>query len=249
MWYYISSLVSIYGMCRGCLVFMEENRKDTLQSESKENNKTASGQATRHTWIGDPDEIRPQPMNRTVTRMTQTLDTFDDRSTRVVEKQRKEYKGFITDDEIKSAEAQAEADRKAREAEKAARETSMSQTRIYTGFGSGMEDTQEEKKKPARKFKPVKKTYVFSIADDRKFRRLRILAAVFVLILAFEICFAVMQYKSTDLPDKTAQLKDQTATLLEENKELKTEEENLGNYEEIKELRDSWERLKEQLEE
>ena len=119
--------------------------------------------------------------------MTQTLDTFDDRSTRVVEKQRKEYKGFITDDEIKSAEAQAEADRKAREAEKAARETSMSQTRIYTGFGSGMEDTQEEKKKPARKFKPVKKTYVFSIADDRKFRRLRILAAVFVLILAFEI--------------------------------------------------------------
>lgn len=249
MWYYISSLVSIYGMCRGCLVFMEDNRQDTLQSESKENNKTDSGRATRHTWIGDPDEIRPQPMNRTVTRMTQITDTFDDRSTRVVEKQRKAYKGFITDDELKSAEAQAEADRQAREAERAAREVDMTQTRIYTGFGSGMEDTQTEQKKPARRFRPVKKTFVFSIADDRKFRRLKILAAVFALIFAFEICFAVMQYKSTSLPDKTAELKDQTAALLEENEALKTESENLGNYEEIKELRDSWERLKEQLEE
>ena len=249
MWYYISSLVSIYCMCRGCLVFMEDNKQDTLQSENRENNKTASGQATRHTWIGDPDEIRPQPINRTVARMTQTLYPSDDRSTRVVEKQRKAYKGFITDDELKSAEAQAEADRKAREAERAARETDMSQTRIYTGFGSGMQDAGEEKKRPVRRFKPVKKTFVFSIADDKKFRRLKILAAVFVLILAFEICFAVMQYKSVDLPEKTAQLKDQTATMLEQNEELKTEAENLGNYDEIKDLRDSWERLKEQLEE
>ena len=237
-------------VCAGAVwCFMEENKQDTLQSENKENNNTASGKATRHTWIGDPDEIRPQPINRTVTRMTQNLDNFDDRGTRVVEKQRKEYKGFITDDELKSAEAQAEADRQAREAEKAAREVSMSQTRIYTGFGSGMEETPEEKKKPARKLRPVKKTFVFSIADDRKFRRLKILAAVFVLILAFEICFAVMQYKSANLPGKTAELKSQTEAMLEENKELKSESENLGNYEEIKELRDSWERLKEQLEE
>ena len=141
------------------------------------------------------------------------------------------------------------ADEKITEFKKAAREVSMSQTRIYTGFGSGMEETPEEKKKPARKLRPVKKTFVFSIADDRKFRRLKILAAVFVLILAFEICFAVMQYKSANLPGKTAELKSQTEAMLEENKELKSESENLGNYEEIKELRDSWERLKEQLEE
>ena len=58
-----------------------------------------------------------------------------------------------------------------------------------------------------------------------------------------------MQYKTPSLPDKTEELKDQTAAMLEENEALKTESENLGNYEEIKELRDSWERLKEQLEE
>ena len=100
---------------------MEENRQDNLHTEEQENNKTVSRQ-TRHTWIGDADEIRPEQINRTVTIMTAVWPENDGRSTRLVEKQRKAYKGFITDEEVREAETQAEEGRKARAADRAARE-------------------------------------------------------------------------------------------------------------------------------
>ena len=105
MWYYISSFNGIYCVCPGLLdcftekrFKMDETKQEKLPQEEQENKKTFSRDTSRHTWIGDKNEIRPD-LERTVTRMTQVLPQTDERSTRLVEKQRKAYKGFITDEE------------------------------------------------------------------------------------------------------------------------------------------------------
>ena len=70
---------------------------------------------------------------------------------------------------------------------------------------------------------------------------------VLVLILAFEIGFAAMKMSIRSLPDKTKEVKNQTEQLLEENEELQQRSDALGDIEQIKELRDSWQRLNERL--
>ena len=72
-------------------------------------------------------------------------------------------------------------------------------------------------------------------------------AVVLVLILVFEIGFAAMKMSIRSLPDKTKEVKNQTEQLLEENEELQQRSDALGDIEQIKELRDSWQRLNERL--
>ena len=226
---------------------MEDNNQKTLQTEERENNKTVTRQ-TRHTWIGDADEIRPQGMDRTVTRMTAVWPESEERgSTRVVEKQRKAYKGFITDDEVRDAEARAEEDRKARAAQRAAREE-LSQTRIYTGLGSGLDE--DEKKQEPEKARPAgRKTYTFTVPSGRRLKVFIAAAAVLVLLIAFEAGFLLMKSGASGLPAKTEQLKEQTAELQTQNEELQQTADTLGDPAQAKELRDSWQRLVERLEE
>ena len=241
---------------------MEENRQDILQTENTENKETAAAdtegasrqtvftqrQTGRHTWIGDKDEIAPGSVDMRTTRATTFVPDINERQTKIVEKQRKAYRGFITDEEVRDAETQAEIDRAAREkerTERAARQE-LAQTRIYTGFGSGMD---EEEKPAAEKRKPslTKRTFTVNVSDSRKFRRLIPVAVVLVLILAFEIGFAAMKMSIRSLPDKTKEVKNQTEQLLEKNEELQQRSDALGDIEQIKELRDSWQRLNERL--
>ena len=180
-------------------------------------------------------------------RKTTFFSEINDRQTRIVEKQRKEYRGFITDEEVRDAETQAERDRITRErerAERAARQE-MSQTRIYTGLGSGLDDEKPvpEKRKPSW----TKRTFTVNVSDSRKFRRLIAVAVLLVLILAFEIGFAAMKMSIRNLPGKTEEDKKETAQLLEKNEELQQKSDALGEIEQIKELRDSWQRLNERL--
>lgn len=225
---------------------MEENRQDNLHTEEQENNKTVSRQ-TRHTWIGDADEIRPEQINRTVTRMTAVWPENDGRSTRLVEKQRKAYKGFITDEEVREAETQAEEGRKARAAERAAREE-LAQTRIYTGLGSGLEGDDTEDKRSARPPRR-KRTYTIAVPSGGRLKALIAIAAVLVLLLAFEIGFVFMKSSAAKLPVETEDIRKQTAGLQDDNKKLQEKAEELGDYDQVKELRDSWQRLIERIEE
>lgn len=207
----------------------------------------SSRQTGRHTWIGDKDEIVPGSVDMQANRKTTFFSEINDRQTRIVEKQRKEYRGFITDEEVRDAETQAERDRITRErerAERAARQE-MSQTRIYTGLGSGLDDEKPvpEKRKPSW----TKRTFTVNVSDSRKFRRLIAVAVVLVLILAFEIGFAAMKMSIRNLPGKTEEVKKETAQLLEKNEELQQKSDALGEIEQIKELRDSWQRLNERL--
>ena len=252
MWYYISSFNGIYCVCPGLLdcftekrFKMDETKQEKLPQEEQENKKTFSRDTSRHTWIGDKNEIRPD-LERTVTRMTQVLPQTDERSTRLVEKQRKAYKGFITDEEVKSAEDRAEAERRARAEERAAR-LEMAETRVYTGFGSGFEEepSEPEEKKKVR----TVRTYSINTGDKKVRGRLITIAVILALVLAIDVGYLFLDHGVNTLPGKTESVQKETAELLEENEELQKTADNLGDYEQLKELRESWQRLKEQLEE
>ena len=186
---------------------MDERKQDENLIQEIEN-RDERRKTARHTWIGDRDEIRPDLVERPVPRMT--VPASEIASTRLVEKEKKPYRGFITDEEVEFAEKAAEIDRRARAERIAARET-MTQTRVYSGFGSSIEAEEEnpqeeqEQPKPARVRK--KRTFSVSISDSHKFKRLIVLAAAFFILLAFEISFVVMREQISSLPGKTADLK------------------------------------------
>ena len=235
---------------------MEDNRQDKDLKQAEKNTGTGeetsgkTSRKTRHTWIGDKDEIRPDGADRPVTRMT--IPDAGARgtkmiSTKVVERPKKPYRGFITDEEIRQAEAAAEIDRMALAESRAAREQ-MAQTRIYGAVDVPEEaaDKPEEtaEKKPRRK----KKSFSIQVTDNKKFRRLVALLAVFAVLLAFEISFAVMKARTSALPGSTAKLRSKTETLQANNKQLQESIDKLGDYDEIKAKKDSWQKTKEQLE-
>ena len=223
---------------------MEEKTQDRL-SQTQENN-TAENKPSRHTWIGDAEEIKApdyseQPIPRT------TYQDIAERQTKLVVREKKPYRGFITDEEVKNAEAAAEIDRMARAESRAARE-GMAQTRIYTGLGSGLEDEDkkaEEEEKPVKKRR--KRSFNVRVADSNKFRRLVALAAVFVLLLLFEISYFVMKAETAALPGRTASLRSQVTSAQANNAELKKTADELGDYDDIEALRDSWKTIRDKL--
>ncbi len=224
---------------------MDENKQEIRQTEEQENKKTFSRDTSRHTWIGDKNEIRPD-LERTVTRMTQVIAETDDRSTRLVEKQRKAYKGFITDEEVKSAEDRAETERRKRAEEKAAR-LEMAQTRVYTGFGSGLDDDTSGKAEPQKK--RTRKVYSINVSDRKVRNRLLAVAVILVLMLVFDIGYLFLNHSVKVLPGRTEEAQKETAEMIAETEELQQKADALGDYDQLKELRDSWQRLKDQLEE
>ena len=232
---------------------MEENRqdKDLKQTELNTEADGTVSRVTRHTWIGDKDEVRPDGADRPVTRAT-FADT-DVRSTRMattrlVEREKRPYRGFITDEEISHAEAVAEIDRRAIAESRAAREAAMeamTQTRVYSTLDVEEKAVPEEE---VQKKKPRKKRSVsINVTDGKKFRRLVVLLAVFVVLLAFEISFAVMKARTATLPGSTAKLRSKTATLQADNTALQESIDEIGDYDEVKANRDSWQRIKDKL--
>lgn len=213
---------------------MEENKQN---KDHTEENKSGTRKSTGHTWIGDKDEIRPDSAIRPVTRQTIA-------ETKVVRREKRPYRGFITDEEVRHAEAAAEVDRRSREESKAAREK-IAQTRIYNGLGSGLGEEPEEENKP-QETRPVRSLNIW-ITDRRKFRRLIALAAVFALLALFEISFFVMKANTDSLPEKTAEVRKQTEEVNRQNKELRKESDRIGELDQLEENRDSWQRIKDTL--
>ena len=226
---------------------MEENRqdKDLKQAELNTEAEGTTSRVTRHTWIGDKDEVRPDGTVRPVTRST-IADT-DMRGTKmiktkIVERPKKPYRGFITDEEISQAEAAAEIDRRALAESRAAREE-IAQTRIYSGFGEPEKPAEEPQKPKVRR----KRTVNIQIADNKKFRRLVVLLAVFVVLLAFELSFAVMKARTAALPGSTAKLRSKTETVQANNTAIQESIDKIGDYDEVKANRDSWQKIRDQL--
>lgn len=230
---------------------MEENRqdKDLKQAELNTEAEGTTSRVTRHTWIGDKDEVRPDGTVRPVTRST-IADT-DMRGTKmiktkIVERPKKPYRGFITDEEISQAEAAAEIDRRALAESRAAREE-IAQTRIYSGFGEPEKAEDKPEEEPQKPKVRRKRTVNIQIADNKKFRRLVVLLAVFVVLLAFELSFAVMKARTAALPGSTAKLRSKTETVQANNTAIQESIDKIGDYDEVKANRDSWQKIRDQL--
>ena len=58
-----------------------------------------------------------------------------------------------------------------------------------------------------------------------------------------------MKSCAAKLPGETEDIRKQTAGLQDDNKKLQKKAEELGDYDQVKELRDSWQRLIERIEE
>ena len=173
----------------------------------------------RHTWIEDRDQHEQIG------------------KTRLVEKQRKPYSGFITDEQIEEGkEAIRIDDRRTRIAEIS---PELRQTRVYSGFGTELGDTPAEQ--PA-----VRKSKVY-VLDDSKRKRLLAIVAVFILLVVFELSFVMMKISAGRLPEKTAAAKAETAQLQIENNKLKEEAAEIGEYDQVKDNKESWERLRNRL--
>ncbi|MBR2540833.1 MAG: hypothetical protein IKE85_08460 [Mogibacterium sp.] len=199
---------------------------------SDNNNKPNSNNVSRHTWIEDDGNKGSYD----VLFERKTYSQIPD-ATKLVEKQRTPYKGFITDEELENSKIIDLESRKTTLVDK----DDISQTRIYTPFA------EEEPEPPKVKAMPKPKARTVWISDSRKFKRLIAVLAVFVLLLLFELSFAVMKYSLTKLPAKTEAARTQTAELQAENDKLAEEAAGYGDYNQMMELKDSWERLKEKL--
>lgn len=222
---------------------MEDNGQDKDLKKTKVNIDEVR-KHSGHTWIGDKDEIRPDAAIRPVSRATIT--DGEVRTTKVVERQRRPYTGFITEEELKHAQAVAEIDRMSRAESQAAREK-MAQTRVYSGIGSGLDGEEETETKAAVKKPRVRRTFTLRIDDAVKIRRLAVMLGIIVLLIAFEISFFVMRASTTSLPGKTEEVRTQTEEVTAENEKIESETETLGDYDEITESRDSWKKIKDQL--
>lgn len=222
---------------------MEDNKQDKAKTQT-ELNKEEIRRPTGHTWIGDRDEIRPDATVRPVTRAT--IADGEARPTRLVERQKRPYRGFITDEEVKHAEAAAEIDRMSRAESQAARDRMM-QTRVYSGLGSGLDDEEEKEEKAPETARRTRRHITIRMDDEKKRKRLIALLAVFVMLLAFEISYFVMKAETASFPGKTEQLKAQTEAVTAENENIQGESEKLGDRDEIAANRDSWQKIRDQL--
>ena len=216
-----------------------------------ENNKE---NLSRHTWIGeenkidDPDKMewsedaprRETPIGDGIGGVnTVTTDVF---KTRVVEKQKKPYSGFITDEELSNSDIFPKDSRRELKLDR----EELMQTRVYTGFPGIDREPEPEPESAAASFLRGSKT--IRISDKTKFRRLIAAGVILLLLLAYVISYVCISNNIKDYPDKTEALKAQTEEVTEENSTLKEETEVYGDYDQMKESKESWERLKEKIE-
>lgn len=203
---------------------------------------------------------------------------INEKATRLAEKQKKPYSGFITDDELRNSMIiDPEEIRKTGAYDSAG----LKETRIYQGLGSGLDSGRNEtltgadgsagsiksgnglkglkgksddtsaresagdSKMPERIRRGRKVS--FRIADSNKFRRLIAILVIFALILAFDISFLLMKSGIKTLPARTEKAKAEAAELQAENKRIAEESAQYGNYDDVKDLKESWERLKEKI--
>ena len=170
-----------------------------------------------------------------------------DRTTRLVEKQKKPYQGFITDEELEYAEKTARSEHEARAARQAAAREELSKTRIYEGLGTGLGGDKEEKPKedakPARRVRTIN----ISLSDSRKVKRLIALIAVFAVLLAFDISYFVLKAKAGSIPAETQAVRAQTEEISTENEALQQQAEEMGDPDQIRDTRDSWQRIRDRL--
>ena len=116
----------------------------------------------------------------------------------------------------------------------------MKSTRVYRGFIGDDED--EDKAKPA-----PKKRRTLVISDSSKFKRLIAVLALFALLLVFDISYFAMKAGTGSLPDKTAARRAETISVESEIQSIEAEADGYGDYDDVKELKESWERLRDNL--
>ncbi|MBQ3291840.1 MAG: hypothetical protein IJH43_05655 [Mogibacterium sp.] len=200
------------------------------KNKNPEQNKTS-----RHTWIGDEEEVRKQ--EAMTERRTYTLSP---QATRIVQKQKKKYSGFITDEELENSDIIKIEDRKTTLVNK----EDISQTRIYDPFEKqGTEGEPEDKGKA----QPKSRYITITVSDSAKFKRIIALLAVFLILIAFEVSYFVLKSYTGKIPAETQTAKTQTEQIVAENEQLTEQIGQFNSKDEMKELKESWERLKQKI--
>lgn len=174
-------------------------------------------------------------------------------TTRVVERQRRPYAGFITEEQIaESREAVRIDDRYSQKVIRDDRQE-IFKTRVYSGLEEALKESgrdvilsrdsvdQDSENRPEHKYSRVR------ITDSRKFRRLIAVAVAALVLLAADIGLGALKARAAAYPAQTKALTEQTEELRKKSAEAEKEAADYGNYEEKKELKESWERLRDRL--
>lgn len=170
-----------------------------------------------------------------------TMTGIETRETRLVDKQKRAYKGFINDEQIEESRKTQIFYRP--DDYPSAVDPLISEQR------AAEEKASAEAEAKAKAAKKMPKVRTVRITDQSKFKRLFAVLAVAVLLAIFVISYFVMQSQTAALPDKTAEVIKQTEELKTENAALKESADKLGDYDTLKELGESWERLKNKISE
>ena len=214
-----------------------------------DNEKNNRNTVSKHTWIGeenkidDPDKMewsedaprRETPIGDGIGGVnTVTTDVF---KTRVVEKQKKPYSGFITEEELKNNEIFPQDSRRELKLDR----EELMQTRVYSGFPGITNEPEPEPEKTSS----LRTVRTIRISDKTKFRRLIAAGVVLLLLIIFEISYVCINNSIKDYPEKTEAVKAQTEEIQKENSAFKEQTQSYGDYDQMKENKESWERLKE----
>ena len=70
---------------------------------------------------------------------------------------------------------------------------------------------------------------------------------MFALLLAFEISFAVMKIRTATIPGMLEGVRTQTEELKAENEAIQKEADEIGDYDEVVNNRDSWQKIRNSL--
>ncbi len=87
------------------------------------------------------------------------------------------------------------------------------------------------------------------IGDRKRFRRLLIILAVIALAIAIEAGYFIMEARVGKLPEEIKAVNKQTEDIKADNAKLQKENDKFGDGESKKELKESWERLRDKVKE
>lgn len=242
--------------------------------DKKETDNKEIRTVTKHTWVDEEDDIKlatrktlPGLDRKTlhgdekktldgldpgVERRSLSWDETRARSgdpgaiygaTRVVEKTKKPYEGFINSKQIEDSEEAIRIDDRSTRILGPDERAELFKMKVYPfpKSGSDSQEATNQPKSAKRKHRSV------SINDASKFKRFVAVIAIACLLLAVDVGLIVMKAKTATLPIQTEKMIEQTTELQEKNAEISKESAEYGDYKVQKELKASWERLKESL--
>ncbi len=259
---------------------IKEKNEENKEATSRESKSREPRTVTKHTWVdvsSYDDDVKIAPHRERGNGGTENGEksavklnslSWDEEkarngdpgaiygATRVVEKTRKPYEGFITDKQVEESKEAIKIDDRSTRILSADDKAELFKMKVYPypkSQGSaegGKNDETASYGKSHQGSMPKsasRKHHGVTINDPAKFKRFIVIVIIAAILLACDIALLTMKAETAKLPRSTNAAKEQTTELEEENAQLTEESAEYGDYTEQKELKASWERLIENL--